>query len=77
MRTLLTLLFVLGSALPSNRILPSSFSTIKSEAPAAHQLKHERRIGRAFKRGSPIGTPIVLGERSWTRDGRIALRRLA
>lgn len=51
----------------------SSSLQIKSQPAAAHrQIKHERRIGRAFKRGTPTGTPINLGERSWTRDGRIA-----
>jgi YD repeat-containing protein len=34
------------------------------------QIKQDRRIGRAFKRGVRVPGEVVLGERTWTRDGK-------
>ena len=42
-------------------------------AQSQKQIRHERQIGRAYKRGARIPGEVALGERAWNRDGKLIM----
>jgi YD repeat-containing protein len=70
------MLLALISALLLSALSPTLAEDDPSTTPARRQIKRERIIGHAYKRGVRIPGDITLAERTWTRDGHLSYAAL-